>query len=48
MMAAGAFNSGDDAVTGCGMYNARAQMYVDAITSHYHDFASASGYPDPY
>jgi transglycosylase-like protein with SLT domain len=48
MMAAGAFNSGDNAVLGCGMYNARAQMYVDAITSHYHQFALAAGWPDPY
>ncbi|HWZ90333.1 MAG TPA: transglycosylase SLT domain-containing protein, partial [Polyangiaceae bacterium] len=48
MMAAGAFNSGDGAVLGCGMYNARAQAYVDAITSHYHQFAPAAGWPDPY
>ena len=48
MMAAGAFNSGNDAVTGCGAYNARAQMYVDAITSHYQKFAMAAGWPDPY
>jgi hypothetical protein len=48
MMAAGAFNSGNDAVTGCGAYNARAQMYVDAITTHYHQFATAAGWPDPY
>ncbi|HEX3775976.1 MAG TPA: transglycosylase SLT domain-containing protein [Polyangiaceae bacterium] len=48
MMAAGAFNSGNDAVLGCGMYNARAQMYVDAITSHYATFSMQSGWPDPY
>ena len=48
MMAAGAFNSGTDAVTGCGAYNARAQAYVTAITSHYHQFATAAGWPDPY
>jgi hypothetical protein len=48
MMAAGAFNSGNNAVLGCGMYNARAQMYVDAITTHYHQFAPAAGWPDPY
>jgi len=48
MMAAGAFNSGDSAVTGCGMYNSRAQAYVNAITSHYHQFAQEAGWPDPY
>lgn len=48
MMAAGAFNSGNSAVTGCGQYNARAQAYVDAITSHYHEFAPEAGWPDPY
>ena len=48
MMAAGAFNSGTGAITGCGGYNARAQMYVTAITSHYHQFAKAAGWPDPY
>jgi hypothetical protein len=48
MMAAGAFNSGTGAVTGCGGYNARAQAYVTAITAHYHQFAAAAGWPDPY
>ena len=48
MMAAGAFNSGDDAVLGCGMYNARALEYVNFITSHYKGFAQAAGWPDPY
>jgi hypothetical protein len=48
MMAAGAFNSGTNAITGCGGYDARAQAYVDAITSHYHQFAAAAGWPDPY
>ena len=48
MMAAGAFNSGTDAVLGCGVYNARAQNYVDAITGHYHGFAKSAGWPDPY
>ncbi len=48
MMAAGAFNSGTDAVLGCGMYNDRAQAYVTAITAHYHQFAQASGWPDSY
>ena len=48
MMAAGAFNSGTGAITGCGGYNARAQAYVTAITAHYHQFAAAAGWPDPY
>ena len=48
MMAAGAFNSGTNAVLGCGMYNDRAQAYVDAITGHYHGFAKSAGWPDPY
>jgi Transglycosylase SLT domain len=48
MMAAGAFNSGTGAITGCGAYNARAQAYVTAITAHYHQFATAAGWPDPY
>ncbi|HEY2730045.1 MAG TPA: transglycosylase SLT domain-containing protein [Polyangia bacterium] len=48
MMAAGAFNSGTGAVSGCGRYNARAQAYVDAITSHYHQYAASAGWPDPY
>jgi hypothetical protein len=48
MMAAGAFNSGNGAISGCGRYNARAQAYVDAITSQYHQFAASAGWPDPY
>ena len=48
MMAAGAFNSGTGAITGCAGYNARAQMYVTAITGHYHQFAKAAAWPDPY
>ncbi|HVR01363.1 MAG TPA: transglycosylase SLT domain-containing protein [Polyangia bacterium] len=48
MMAAGAFNSGTGAISGCGRYNARAQAYVDAITSHYHQYAASAGWPDPY
>jgi len=48
MMAAGAFNSGTGAILGCGSYNARAQTYVTLITSHYHQFAKAAGWPDPY
>jgi hypothetical protein len=48
MMAAAAFNSGTSAVLGCTSYNARAQMYVTYITGHYHGFAKAAGWPDPY
>src|SRR5262249_37561933 len=48
LMSAGAFNSGTGAVLGCGMFNARAQMYVDLVLSHYHGFARSAGWPDPY
>jgi hypothetical protein len=47
-MSAGAFNSGNSAVLGCNMYNARAQAYVTAVIGHYHTFARAAGWPDPY
>jgi hypothetical protein len=47
-MSAGAFNSGESAVTGCNAYNSRAQGYVNAVVSNYHQFASAAGWPDPY
>jgi hypothetical protein len=48
LMSAGAFNSGDNAVTGCAMFNARAQNYVNAVLSHYGPFAKAAGWPNPY
>jgi hypothetical protein len=48
LMSAGAFNSGDNAVTGCAMFNARAQSYVNAVLSHYGPFAKAAGWPNPY
>ncbi len=47
-MSAGAFNSGEDAVSGCAAFNSRAQGYVDAVLGHYHQFAQAAGWPDPY
>jgi hypothetical protein len=47
-MSAGAFNSGDGAVTGCAAFNSRAQGYVDAVLGNYHQFAQAAGWPDPY
>jgi hypothetical protein len=47
-MSAGAFNSGEDAVTGCAAFNSRAQGYVNAVLGHYHQFAQAAGWPDPY
>lgn len=47
-MSAGAFNSGDSSVSGCGAYNARAQSYVNAVLGHYRTFASSAGWPDPY
>jgi hypothetical protein len=48
LMSAGAFNSGDNAVLGCNLYNARAQAYVTAVLGHYHPFAISAGWPDPY
>ena len=48
LMSAGAFNSGNNAVTGCAMFNARAQNYVNAVLSHYRTFAKAAGWPNPY
>jgi len=48
LMSAGAFNSGTNAVTGCSAFNARAQMYADAVLGHYHSFARSAGWPDPY
>jgi hypothetical protein len=47
-MSAGAFNSGDGAVSGCAAFNSRAQGYVDAVIGNYHQFAQAAGWPDPY
>ncbi len=48
LMSAGAFNSGDNAVLGCGQYNARAQMYVDAVLGRYQSLARAANYPYRY
>jgi hypothetical protein len=48
LMSAGAFNSGDNAVTGCAMFNTRAQNYVTAVLGHYGTFAKAAGWPNPY
>jgi hypothetical protein len=48
LMSAGAFNSGDNAVTGCAMFNARAQSYATAVLGHYATFAKAAGWPNPY
>ena len=47
-MSAGAFNSGDSSVSGCGSYNARAQSYVNAVLGHYRTFAASAGWPNPY
>jgi hypothetical protein len=47
-MSAGAFNSGENAVTGCAQFDSRAQGYVNAVVSNYHQFAQAAGWPDPY
>lgn len=48
LMSAGAFNSGDSAVTGCAMFNTRAQSYANAVLGHYGTFAKAAGWPNPY
>jgi hypothetical protein len=47
-MSAGAFNSGNDAVTGCAAFNSRAQDYVNSVLGHYRTFASSAHWPDPY
>lgn len=47
-MSAGAYNSGDNAVTGCAMFNSRAQGYVNAVLGNYKQFAQSAGWPDPY
>jgi hypothetical protein len=48
LMAAGAFNSGNNAITGCGQYNARAQAYVTAVLGRYQNLAKAANYPYRY
>jgi len=48
LMSAGAFNSGNNAILGCGQYNARAQMYVDAVLGRYQKLATAANYPYRY
>jgi hypothetical protein len=48
LMSAGAYNSGEGAVFGCGMYNLRAQSYVVAVLGHYRLFSYKSGWPYPY
>jgi hypothetical protein len=47
-MSAGAFNSGEGAVSGCALFDSRAQGYVDAVLGNYRQFAQAAGWPDPY
>jgi len=47
-MSAGAFNSGDESVTGCAAFASRPQGYVNAVLGHYHGFAKSAGWPDPY
>jgi hypothetical protein len=47
-MSAGAFNSGESAVSGCASFNSRAQAYVNSVLSNYRQFAQAAGWPDPY
>jgi hypothetical protein len=47
-MSAGAFNSGESAVSGCAVFNSRAQGYVSSVLSNYKQFAQRAGWPDPY
>jgi hypothetical protein len=47
-MSAGAYNSGESAVSGCAVFNSRAQGYVSSVLSNYQQFAQAAGWPDPY
>ncbi len=47
-MSAGAYNSGESAVSGCAVFNSRAQGYVSSVLSNYRQFAQAAGWPDPY
>jgi len=47
-MSAGAFNSGEGSILGCGQYNMRASMYVLAVLGHYGEFAINAGWPNPY
>ena len=35
-------------VTGCNMYNARAQSYVNAVLNQYQSLATRAGWPIPY
>jgi hypothetical protein len=48
LMAAGAYNSGSGAVTGCNEFNDRARNYVNAVLGHYSSFATRGGWPNPY
>jgi hypothetical protein len=47
-MSAGAFNSGNSAVTGCAAFNSRAQGYVNSVLGHYRTYATSAHWPDPY
>ncbi|HEX3695449.1 MAG TPA: discoidin domain-containing protein [Polyangia bacterium] len=48
LMAAGAYNSGEDSVTGCQQFNDRAQNYVNNVLSRYRNFAGQAGVPFPF
>ena len=48
LMAVGAYNSGEGAISGCGLWNDRAGSYITAVLNHYQTFAQMAGIPDPY
>jgi hypothetical protein len=48
LMAAGAYNSGENSVLGCTSLNTRAQNYVDNVLGRYRGFTNAAGLPFPF
>ena len=48
LMAIGAYNSGESAISGCGLWNDRAGTYITAVLGHYQIFASMAGIAYPY
>ncbi|MGI0091209.1 MAG: transglycosylase SLT domain-containing protein [Nitrososphaerales archaeon] len=42
----GVYNSGEEAISGCGSYNQRAESYISAVLGHYHVFARKANYPN--
>ena len=48
LMAVGAYNSGTDAVYGCGSWSDRANTYINAVLADYQIFSKMAGGPYPY